>query len=565
VRKEELLEAMSFISEDMLQETEAKLRFSGKALGKLILIAATVAALAVSVAAATGLFSRPIGEIGIVTDETVAPFDMDAKGNIIMGGVKGQKVTMQVEIDPDAPGYLEEIYDLKPSEQWESAGGASSGGLYIYYTMDKYWKVEGKPGRLRLHQSTTSNYIGGVSGENVVDMLRGLPSDTELTTQKVTMAGMEMLKLTIPELPDYDEGKGHLYCAGGETRLYWSDGRYLLQLDYPYWVSDAEVEKLLETLNSQEYVVPYPEDYGKVNTEKLSKLTPEFQVTEGQTGTTMANSVMGNGRFAYSDGNVYYGGDGKLQAYNLETGTVKTTWLPDNHNLTFDLFATDNYICYEDFRDALIAVPKEGGEPVAIYQGLGIHHLYADGPVVYTNNAAEYLSRINLETGKEEILLDGGANSYFVDDSYIYVAQGDGKNQIMRSPKEEINFEPISLSFYPVTVLADGDTLYLAKGGKNEPRQVICYQDGVETKLPVYSWQYQILGDQLIYLDATGKETLNSYNLNTGEIKVLQDQAVDFAILEGRYLCVECVDAERRTFPCILDLQTGDYHEPNLK
>jgi len=279
----------------------------------------------------------------------------------------------------------------------------------------------------------------------------------------------------------------------------------------------------------------------------------------------MANSVMGNGRFAYSDGNVYYGGDGKLQAYNLETGTVKTTWLPDNHNLTFDLFATDNYICYEDFRDALIAVPKEGGEPVAIYQGLGIHHLYADGPVVYTNNAAEYLSRINLETGKEEILLDGGANSYFVDDSYIYVAQGDGKNQIMRSPKEEINFEPISLSFYPVTVLADGDTLYLAKGGKNEPRQVICYQDGVETKLPVYSWQYQILGDQLIYLDATGKETLNSYNLNTGEIKVLQDQAVDFAILEGRYLCVECVDAERRTFPCILDLQTGDYHEPNLK
>jgi len=60
VRKEELLEAMSFISEDMLQETEAKLRFSGKALGKLILIAATVAALAVSVAAATGLTSDRI-------------------------------------------------------------------------------------------------------------------------------------------------------------------------------------------------------------------------------------------------------------------------------------------------------------------------------------------------------------------------------------------------------------------------------------------------------------------------------------------------------------------------
>lgn len=562
MKKEELLEAMSFVSEDMLQETEAKPRFSGKMLGRLILVAATVAALAISVAAATGLLSRPIGEVGIVENETVAPFEMDAEGNIILGGVKGQKVTMQVEIDPDAPGYLEEIYHIEPSAPWKSAGGAGSGSLYIHYTWDKYWEVEGKPGRLRLHQSTTSNYINNVSGENVVDLLRGLPAGTELTTEKVTMAGMEMLKLTIPELPGYDENKGHLFCAGGETRLYWSDGRYLLQLDYPYWVTDAEAEKLLSTLSSRKYVVPYPEDYGKVNTQRLSQLDPEFYVTEGKTGTVMANSVMGTGRFAYSDGNVYYGGDGKMIAYNLETGTVKTIWLPDDHNLTFDLFATENYICYEDMSDALMAAPKDGGEPVVIYQGLGIHHLYAEGPMIYTNNAADYLSRINLETGKEEILLEGGAYRYFVDDSYIYVAQGDGKQQIMRSPKDKIDFEPIPLSFYPVTVLADGDTLYMAKGGKDVQRQVIQYKDGVETKLPVYSWQYQILGDQLIYLDEIDRDTLKSYDLNTGETKVLMERAVDFSLMEGRYLGVERIDENRLTFPAILDLETGKYYEP---
>lgn len=562
MKKEELLEAMSFVSEDLLQETEAKPRFSGKMLGRLILVAATVAALAISVAAATGLLSRPIGEVGIVENETVAPFEMDAEGNIILGGVKGQKVTMQVEIDPDAPGYLEEIYHIEPSTPWKSAGGAGSGSLYIHYTWDKYWEVEGKPGRLRLHQSTTSNYINNVSGENVVDLLRGLPAGTELTTEKVTMAGMEMLKLTIPELPGYDENKGHLFCAGGETRLYWSDGRYLLQLDYPYWVTDAEAEKLLSTLSSRKYVVPYPEDYGKVNTQRLSQLDPEFYVTEGKTGTVMANSVMGTGRFAYSDGNVYYGGDGKMIAYNLETGTVKTIWLPDDHDLTFDLFATENYICYEDMRDALMAAPKDGGEPVVIYQGLGIHHLYAEGPMIYTNNAADYLSRINLETGKEEILLEGGAYRYFVDDSYIYVAQGDGKQQIMRSPKDKIDFQPISLSFYPVTVLADGDALYMAKGGKDVQRQVIQYKDGMETRLPVYSWQYQILGDQLIYLDEIDRDTLKSYDLNTGETKVLMERAVDFSLMEGRYLGIERVDENRHTFPAILDLETGKYYEP---
>ena len=563
MKKEELLEAMSFISDDLLQEAEAKPRISGRTVGKLILIAATVAALAVSVAAATGLLSRPIGEVGILENETVALFEMDADGNIILGGVKGQKVTMQVEIDPDAPEHLEEIYHIEPSAPWERAGGASSGSVYVYYTWDTDWEVEGKPGRLRLHQSTTSNYMEGVSGENVVDLLRGLPDGTELTTEKVNMAGMEMLKLTIPELPGYDESKGHLFCAGGETRLYWSDGRYLLQLDYPYWVSDGEAEEILKTLSSQAYVVAYPEDYGEVNTEKLSQM--DFYVEKGKTGTTMANSVMGNGRFAYSDGNVYYGGNGKLYAYNLKTGTVTENQLSRVHDLTFDLFATEHYICYEDLRDAVVAVPKEGGEPVAIYQGLGITHLYADGSMLYTNNAAEHLSRINLETGKVETLLEGGAYRYFVDDTYIYVCQGDGKNQIMRSRKDQIAFEPISLSFYPVAVYAEGDTLYLAKGGKDTERQVIVYKDGVETKLPVYSWQYQILGDQLIYLDEMDKETLKRYDLNTGEITVLQDRAVDFSILEGRYLCIECVDANRITFPCILDLQTGNYDEPNLK
>ena len=561
MKREDLLEAMSFISEDVLQETETKPRFSGKVIGKLILIAATVAALAISVAAATGLFSRPIGEVGIVENETVAPFEMDEDGNIILGGVKGQKVTMQVEIDPDAPGTLEEIYHIEPAAPWESAGGASSGSLYIYYTWDKYWEVEGKPGRLRLHQSTTSNYIESVSGENVVDLLRGLPADTKLTTEKVTMAGMEMLKLTIPELPGYDEGKGHLFCAGGETRLYWSDGRYLLQLDYPYWVTDGEAEEILKTLSCQAYVATYPEDYGKVNTEKLSQMNPEFYVEKGKTGTVMANSVMGNGRFVYSDGNVYYGGDGKLMAYNLESGAVKTTFLPSAYDMTFYLFATDHYICYEDGRDALIAVPKAGGEPVVIYQGLGIHHLYADGSMLYTNNAAEYLSRIDLETGKVEILLEGGAYRYFVDENYIYVAQGDGKKQIMRSPKDQIDFQPIPLSFYPVSVYADGDTLYLAKGGKDVQRRVYRYKDGVETLLPITAWQYQLLGDQLIYLDETDRETLKSYDLNTGETKILMENAVDFSLMEGRYLGIERVDENRHTFPSILDLQTGKYYQ----
>ena len=65
-------------------------------------------------------------------------------------------------------------------------------------------------------------------------------------------------------------------------------------------------------------------------------------------------------------------------------------------------------------RDALMAVPKEGGDPIVIYQGLGVTHLFADGSVLYTNNGSNYLSRIDLRTGEEEILVED-ANSYYVD------------------------------------------------------------------------------------------------------------------------------------------------------
>ena len=78
----------------------------------------------------------------------------------------------------------------------------------------------------------------------------------------------------------------------------------------------------------------------------------------------------------------------------------------------------------------------------------------------------------------------------------------------------------------------------------------------------MYSWQYQILGDQLIYLDEIDRDTLKSYDLNTGETKVLMERAVDFSLMEGRYLGIERIDENRHTFPAILDLETGKYYEP---
>ena len=556
MKQEQLLEAIGGVSEELLMESEKVTRRTGKSVRRIVLVAAIVGALAITAAASAGIFSRPIGDTGVITDETVAPFDMDAQGNIIPGGVVGQKISMEVQIDPDPPRYLEEIYHLEVPDTWQTWGGAGGGGLYTHSFWETDWRIEGRPGELRLRQSVATNYLLGVSGENVVDMLYGLPENTELTAQKVTVAGLEMLKVTIPELPGFE--KDHQFCPGGETRLYWSDGRYLLQLDYPYWVTDSEAEELLRTLYTEEYIVALPEGYGTVNTERLSQLNPPLSIDAETTGTTMANSVMGEGGFVYSDGLIYYSEEGVMYRFDPETGETWQMLLPDKYTSTFHMFATEYYICYADMRSELYAWPKEGGTPEIIYQGLGTTDLYAEGMMLYTTNAKEHLSRIDLRTGEEELLV-GDINSYYVDDTYIYAVQSDmNKKHFLRSRKDAIDFEKIDLSFYPIKVLANGEDLYFCEGGKSY--QVIHYRDGVETRLPVKAYDYQILDGELIYRDLD-EQAVKAYDLKTGETEVLWENVVYFSILKERYLCFICVGEDSRY---ILDWQTGESSQLDL-
>lgn len=558
MKKEQLLEAIGEVDEQLLLQSELVCHTGKKTIRRLLLVAAAIALLAITAAAGVGLMSRPIGETEIILGETIAPFYMDAQGNIIPSGVEGIKIAMEVAVDADVPTYLEEIYHLNMSEEWEWSGGGGGMGLYTYFSWSKCWAQEGKPGEVRLHQ----NVVDATQKIQTVDLLEKLTVEAELlTAQKTNVAGIEVLKVVIPAQPNY---KGTKYCPEGETRLYWCDGQYLLQLDYPNWISDAEAEKLLKTIEKEEYIVPLPEDYGTVNTERISQLSPQFSVQKGQTGTAMANSVMGWGRFACSDNVIYYGNDGQIIGFDLQTQKSTIYQLPNRLSSTLELFATENYICYEDMRDALMAQPKKGGEPVAIYQGLGVTHLYADGPELYSNNGADYLSRINLETGKVEHLVDN-ANSYYVDDTYIYVVQsGTDENYFLRSRKDTIRFEKIPLSFHPVKVIADGEDLYFCRGGKGYDYRVIHYRDGVEKELPVYAYDYQIMDGKLLYHDEREEWMIRSYDLKTGEISVLQERCHDFAIMEGRYIGFTCVDDENHPYPVILDTKTGESYKPKL-
>lgn len=553
MKREELLNAIGGIDESLLMESENAARCSGRMVRRVALAAAVIGALALTAAAATGLFSRPIGGSEIITDETVWPFSMDSDGNIIMEGVEGLKVTMEVAVNEDAPEVLEEFYVLEMSEEWSLAGGGGCGDGFFRYSNGYEWEKGALPGRVRLNQDVTYWYKENVYGENCVDTLAKLTAADGVMAEATEFAGISVLKVTIPALPRYKDWPSinAYYCVDGETRLYWTDGDYMLMFAYPAWMSDKEAEQLMRSLEKQPYVDPRPDGYGTVDPDAIADRLPGFSIGQ-DTGTTCANNTMGLGRFAYSDGYIYCAEVGCIYRYNVESGKTEEMILTDEHADPYQLFATDGYICYTDTWMDLMALDKEGTTEEPVYQGIHSAKVYADGMTLYTTDGI-----IDLHSG-QITNWPAGVHSFYVDDTYVYALQ-ENANCFLRAPKGTLDFEQFPVSFRPISILADGEDIYMTRGDTDKSWNVIRYRDGVETELPIRSLEYQVFDGQIIYrCEDEERWAIKRYNLETGEIMMLHEEGFNFSILEERYVCIYCAGSDGQGYCTIIDWQTGE-------
>ena len=553
MNKEQLLEAFGGIDESFLVEAqEMKPRNTG-VLRRVMLAAAMVATLTITVLATAGLFSQPVENGDIVTGETVFPFYMDDKGNIITGGATGLKVTMDVTVNADAPEYLEEFYVLDMSEEWVIAGGGGAGDGYVWYSNGFEWSKGDLPGKVRLWQDTVSYYTEGTYGDNVVGTLPKLDERDGVTSEITEFAGISVLKVTIPELTRFanDPNINAYYCVEGETRLYWTDGDYMLMFAWPSWMADSEAEVLIRSIEKEAYVDTRPEWFGKIDPNGIAERLPDFSIGH-ETGTTCANNTMGLGRFAYADGYIYCAGDGYIYRYDLQTGNTDKIVLSDKYAGPGEMFTTENYICYLDTWSDLVALPKKGGEEKYIYQGIHSPKLYAEDTMLYSSGGV-----MDLQTGKIT-QWPKGTIGYYVDDQYIYTIRDDVQG-FFRAEKGTMDFEEFSLSFQPISILSYDGAIYMTQGGVNKPWSVTCYKDGVETMLPIKALEFQIFDGNLIYrCEEEGGRVIKTYDMQTGEIEVLSEGGFNFAILEQRYLCVLCADEEGLSFVTIIDWQTKE-------
>lgn len=234
--REELMQAIGGVEETMLMETEKTIKRPVRRMWRLALVPAAVMLLAASVAAA-GLLSRPIADSEICTDEAVSPVAEVDGSAIVSGEIVGYRVCMEVEFDLDAPQIIERTYSLTPPEEWYCCGSINDWGFDVMTD----WFL-GTYDHLQLYQRTVESAENNF-GKNGVDRLWSMPKEVNINQKIVTMAGLEMLRIDIPS-----EGMNQLLNGNGETRLYWSDGEYIMTLRCPSWMADNEIEELLATL-----------------------------------------------------------------------------------------------------------------------------------------------------------------------------------------------------------------------------------------------------------------------------------------------------------------------------
>lgn len=286
----------------------------------------------------------------------------------------------------------------------------------------------------------------------------------------------------------------------------------------------------------------------------------EEQYTGRNIGTTCGNINMGQGKFAYSNGFIYFSDFGKIYEYNTQNG--KTVVLPLDKVSTYptSLFVSSNAVWFSDYK-GLQYITKDGKKQDKLFERDGkCVQFYADEMDAYYLSGVEgSLYHRDMSTGTETQLISY-VNGYYVDNNSIYaVAKRDGKKDnewmLYQKRRSDAEFEEISLSFQPIAVNVLGDTIYLAQ---RKTYQITKYKNGVETPLPIYGTYFQAIDDCIIYSDSTGFKNscfpIKNYNMNTGENALLCENVYDFCIFEDRYLCCECIRSSE-VYYMLIDLK----------
>lgn len=261
MKAEDLYRAIGEVDAEFLEHSEKKVSRGGRAVVRVGLLAAIVAALSLTAMAIPAVWNHIFGVQ--VEQKQIAAVMVDENSETIVNGYAD--VTLDMTLPQTAPLQVETVYvPLYPAENWEpivelrddeAAEDDPTATYFGWDTQDGSYVI--------FRQLARRGYRGDYP---VFAVNLGFHAAYSVGTR--TLDGCEVQTITVE--PSGMEQDGYAARDGGRKLLIWSDGAYIFSMEVNYDMDEELLQKVFQSIAPVERA----EDYRRV------EYTPSAQRAE---------------------------------------------------------------------------------------------------------------------------------------------------------------------------------------------------------------------------------------------------------------------------------------------
>ena len=242
----DMMEAVSFVEEDLLKESETATYARRPMAFKVLLAAAVIALLSVSAFAASRLFVD-VGD-GQIVPHTFQMQSLDAQWNVTREAeVGGYILTAQIDTCENVPMKLTKAYLPEVPENWECAGAANAKYDGQVGMIGITWTYEENGQAYEVFYRQESAYSYNHRGDGEVWWITDVPDDVTMTGKNVKIGDAPVYQVDV-SASTHTWG----YPAYAHRMIFWSDGYSIFQLRVPRYWSSERIYELMCSLTMHE-------------------------------------------------------------------------------------------------------------------------------------------------------------------------------------------------------------------------------------------------------------------------------------------------------------------------
>lgn len=242
----DMMEAVSFVEEDLLRESETATYARRPMAFKVLLAAAVIALLSVSAFAASRLFVD-VGD-GQIVPHTFQMQSLDAQWNVIREAeVGGYILTAQIDTCENVPMQLTKAYLPEVPENWVCAGAANAKYDGQVGMIGITWSYEEAGQEYEVFYRQESAGVYNTKDDGEVWWITDVPDDVTMTGKNVKIGDAPVYQVDVS-----GSASTWSHPSYAHRMIFWSDGYSIFQLRVPQYWSSERICELMRSLTPHE-------------------------------------------------------------------------------------------------------------------------------------------------------------------------------------------------------------------------------------------------------------------------------------------------------------------------